>query len=229
MRAMILAAGSGERMRPLTNDTPKALLTVHGKPLIVYHIENLHRCGIQDIVINHAHFGEKIEAALGDGSTWDVTIHYSPEPPGGYETAGGIYHALPLLGNEPFIVVNADIWTDYDFSKLLTPKQTLAHLVLVDNPEHHPEGDFCLPHDMLHPDKEPKFTFAGIGVYHRDFFQQCRPGKFRLAPLLHEAIAKGNVSAEHHPGQWLDIGAPERLALANTTKICHSGSSKALR
>jgi MurNAc alpha-1-phosphate uridylyltransferase len=215
MKAMILAAGRGERMRPLTDRTPKPLLAAGGKPLIVWHIENLARAGFRELVINHAHLGHLIEAALGDGSRFGVHIRYSPEAEA-LETAGGIANALPLLGNGPFAVVNGDIFCAYDFSRLRTKlggrPDLAAHLVLVDNPGHHPGGDFGLKGDMVSEGGEPMFTFTGIAVYRPEMFAGIVPGaKAKLAPLLREQIALGRVGGEHYRGFWMDVGTPERL------------------
>ena len=210
MNAIILAAGRGERMRPLTDHTPKPLLLAGGKPLIVYHVERLAAAGLRNIVINHAHLGHRIEAALGDGSRWGATIRYSPEGRA-LETGGGIFKALPLLAPGPFVVVNGDIWTDLDFAQLHLGDGLLAHLVLVDNPGHNPEGDFALDNGRLSATGSPRYTFSGIGVYHPDLFRDCSPGAFPLAPLLRTAMHRGLVSGEHHAGRWLDIGTPERL------------------
>lgn len=214
MKAMILAAGKGERMRPLTLTTPKPLLPVAGMPLIEYHLLALAKAGFCDIVINHAWLGQQIEDALGDGQRWGLNIQYSAESEP-LETAGGIFKALPLLGDEPFLVVNGDIWTDYDFASLRRPLAGLAHLVMVDNPAHHPSGgDFCLQDGMLH-DARPgaaALTFSGISVLHPNLFQHCVPGPCKLAPLLREAMARGQVSGEHMQGQWIDVGTVERLA-----------------
>ncbi len=212
MKAMILAAGRGERMRPLTDRTPKPLLTVGGKPLIQYHLEALARAGVRDIVINHAHLGAQIEQALGDGSRFGVLIHYSPEPEGALETGGGIFQALPLLGPAPFLVVNGDIWTDYPFERLPERPQGLAHLVLVGNPPHHPQGDFALHDGQVLEDGGHRLTFSGIGVYVPALFAGCEPGRFPLAPLLRRAMAGGQVGGEHYRGRWVDVGTPGRLA-----------------
>lgn len=219
MKAMILAAGRGERMRPLTDHTPKPLLVAGGKPLIVHHLERLARAGFRDLAVNHAHLGDRIEAALGDGSRWGVQITYSPEATA-LETGGGIFRALPLLGPGPFLVVNGDVWTDLDFSHLALPTGNLAHLILVDNPPHHPHGDFYLANGLVRaappqPD-QPRLTFSGIGVYHPDLFKGCRPGAFPLAPLLRAAMAEERVTGEHYRGLWLDIGTPERLSDLDT-------------
>lgn len=223
MRAMILAAGRGERMRPLTDQTPKPLLQAGGKPLIVWHIERLVAAGITDLVINHAHLGTQIEQALGDGSRFGATIHYSDEGTA-LETAGGIAFALPLLLDAPFAVINGDIWCDYDLGVLparaamLAASGDMAHLVLVNNPGHHPKGDFCLTGERIVPTPQipnPKsqiLTFSGIGLYQNALFAAIpRGSKAPLAPLLRAQIAAGRVSGEHHRGQWLDIGTPARL------------------
>jgi len=216
MLAMILAAGRGERMRPLTDHTPKPLLQAGGKPLIVWHIERLVRAGITDLVINHAHLGKQIEQALGDGSQFGATIRFSDEG-SALETAGGIAFALHLLGEEPFAVVNGDVYCDYDFSHLpqcaaaLANSEDGAHLVLVDNPEHNLKGDFGLQGARI-TDTAPKFTFSGIGLYKPQLFAHIQRGtKAPLAPLLREGIAAGKVSGEHHRGVWVDVGTPQRL------------------
>ena len=216
MKAMILAAGRGERMRPLTNHTPKPLLRAGGKPLIVWHIEKLAKAGFHDLVINHAHLGTQIENALGDGSQFGVSIDYSPEAEA-LETAGGIANALPLLGNKPFLVVNGDVFCDFDFMTLTPlPENTLAWLVLVNNPEHNPSGDFALQENIVSDDATEKLTFSGIGVYHPDLFRDVdRGSKAKLAPLLRRAIKTNQVRGEHYQGRWLDIGTPERLAELN--------------
>ena len=214
MKAMILAAGRGERMRPLTDTVPKPLLQAGGKPLIVHAIEALRLAGVTDIVINHAHLGEEIERVLGDGGAHGVKLRYSPETEA-LETAGGIAKALPLLGPHPFIVANGDVHSDFDFSRLvdaLAP-ESLAHLVLVPNPDHHPDGDFALDGGLVRLGNGPKSTFSGIGVYRPELFRGIVPGeKARLAPRLRTAIDGGQVSCELHAGHWRDIGTPERLA-----------------
>ncbi len=212
MKAMILAAGRGERMRPLTDSMPKPLLQVGGKPLIAYHIQALAMAGVKDIVINTGWLGEQIEAVLSEGSQDAVSIEYSREPPDAYETGGGILHALPLLGEQPFIVVNADIWTDYDFSRLPVEPAGLAHLILVDNPPHHLHGDFMLDGTLARADGESCLTFSGIGVYRKELFADCVAEKFPLAPLLRAAMQHDQVTAEHYRGQWSDVGTPEQLA-----------------
>lgn len=211
MKAMILAAGRGERMRPLTDHTPKPLLRVGGKTLIEHLIEALAAAGFRDLVINHAHLGAQIEAHLGEGARYGVHIAWSREPEGALETGGGIFQALPLLDDGPFLVVNADIWTDYPFARLARRADGLAHLVLVDNPAHHPGGDFVLTGGRVQVQGGPRLTFSGIGVYHRDLFRGCAPGRFPLAPLLRAAMDRGEVSGEHYTGRWHDIGTAERL------------------
>ena len=210
---MILAAGRGERMRPLTDRTPKPLLPVAGKPLIVWHLERLARAGLVRIVINLAYLGEHIEALLGDGEAWGLEIRYSSEPPGALETAGGIAQALPLLGDEPFLVVNGDIYCDFDFAGLpALGAGDLAHLVLVDNPAHHRQGDFALDSNRVANDGQ-RLTFAGIGVYRPQLFAAIAAGeRATLAPLLTQAIGAGRVSGQIHRGRWVDVGTPERLA-----------------
>jgi MurNAc alpha-1-phosphate uridylyltransferase len=210
MKAMILAAGRGERMRPLTDTIPKPLLPVAGKPLIVHHVERLAAAGIRQLVINHAHLGEMIEARLGDGSAWGLQIRYSPEERA-LETGGGIYRALPLLGEAPFLVVNGDVWCDLDFSRLQLPPGMLAHLVLVPNPAHHPQGDFELQGERITEGSGDRLTFSGIGVYHPRLFASCRAGAFPLAPILRAAMAEDKVSGFCHQGLWVDVGTPERL------------------
>ena len=211
---MILAAGRGERMRPLTDRTPKPLLPVAGKPLIVWHLERLARAGLHDIVINHAHLGDQIEALLDDGSAWGVAIRYSEEPPGALETAGGIANALELLGDEPFMVVNGDIFCDWDFRRAAAAlaENDLAHLVLAANPVHNAGGDFALDGSRVRVQGSAKLTFAGIGVYRPELFAGIERGKpAKLAPLLRAAMAAGRVSGEVHAGRWVDVGTPERL------------------
>lgn len=208
---MILAAGRGERMRPLTDRTPKPLLPVAGKPLIVWHLERLARAGYRNIVINHAHLPDQIEGLLDDGSAWGVKISYSAEPPGALETAGGIANALPLLGQAPFLVVNGDIWCDLDFTTLPgLADGDLAHLVLVPNPPHHPDGDFDLLQGRV--GVSPRLTFSGIGLYRPQLFTSVTRGQpAKLAPLLREAMAADRVSGQIHTGRWVDVGTPQRL------------------
>ena len=213
MKAMILAAGRGERMRPLTDKIPKALLIVGRHSLIEYHVIALVRAGITNIVINHAHLGMQIEEALGDGSKYGAKITYSPEGEKGLETGGGIYNALPHLGTEPFIVVNADIWTDYPFDRLPYRPAGLVHLVLVDNPSFKKQGDFALQDDRVMNKGDSLLTYSGIGVYTPQLFHDCSPGTFPLAPLLRKLADAGQVTGEHYKGIWHDIGTPERLRM----------------
>jgi len=230
LKAMLLAAGRGERMRPLTDHIPKPLLEVAGKPLIVWHIENLVRAGISELVINHAHLGAQIEQALGDGNRFGVRIQYSPEAHA-LETAGGIANALPLLCDGPFAVINGDIFCDYDFSRLheradrLIANGDTAHLVLVDNPPQHPGGDFGL-NQLRVADSAPRFTFSGIGIYQPALFAGIpRGGIAPLAPLLRAQIELAKVSGEHHPGLWVDVGTPQRLAeLDRQVSTLHNAS-----
>jgi N-acetyl-alpha-D-muramate 1-phosphate uridylyltransferase len=212
MRAMILAAGRGARMRPLTDHTPKPLLEVGGKPLIVWHIERLAQAGITELVINHAYLGQQVEDTLGDGTQWHVHIQYSAEQTA-LETAGGIAKALPLLGDESFLVVNGDVFTDIDYAATSLPVGKLAHLVMVDNPQQHAEGDFALQDGLVKQAADNRLTFSGIGVYHPDLFTSVQSGEAaKLAPLLISAMQQGLVSGQHHTGVWHDIGTPERLA-----------------
>ena len=210
MKAMILAAGRGERMQPLTDKTPKPLLKVAGKRLIEYHLENLAHAGVTEVVINHAWLGEQLPAALGNGERYGLNINYSDEGDTALETAGGIIKALPLLGEQPFIVVNGDIWTDYDYRQL-SESDSLIHLVLVNNPEHHPQGDFVLQQGRLSSHGSPKLTYSGIGVYTAALFGGCVGGAFALGPLLRATMEKGQVSGEHYHGRWFDVGTPARL------------------
>lgn len=220
---MILAAGRGERMRPLTDHTPKPLLTVAGKPLILWHIEKLAKAGFGRIVINHAHLGDQIEEVLGDGDAFGLELRYSREGEA-LETAGGIATAMPLIGAEIFPVINGDVFCDYDFAHFagimhrMQNDDTLAHLVLIDNPPHHPKGDFVLEGAIVKDKDSPfplppsPFTFSGIGIYRRELFASIEPWKKApLAPLLKEAMKDGRVSGEHFAGRWVDVGTPERL------------------
>lgn len=212
MKAMILAAGKGERLRPLTLHTPKPLVRAGGVPLIEYHLRAIKSAGVEDVVINHAWLGQQIEGYLGDGRQWGLKIRYSPEGEP-LETGGGIFRALPLLGDEPFLVVNGDIWVDFDFSSLMKPLKGLAHLVLVDNPPHHPGGDFALIDGHVYDDAaQPRLTYSGIAVLHPQLFAGCTEGAFKLAPLLRDAMAKGLVTGERFGGRWVDVGTHERLA-----------------
>ena len=219
MKAMILAAGRGERMRPLTDDTPKPLLRIGGQTLVEHHIHALVKAGFTELVINHAHLGEQIVAALGDGNAYGVEIRYSPETPPALETGGGIFNALPLLGDGPFLVLNADIWTDFPLGELPEQIEGLAHLVLVDNPEHHAQGDFSLSAGQVSQTGPAMLTFSGIGVYSPELFNGCAAGAFPLAPVLRQAMDDGRVSGEHYQGSWFDIGTPERLEAVNRVVI----------
>ncbi|WP_180096240.1 MULTISPECIES: N-acetylmuramate alpha-1-phosphate uridylyltransferase MurU [unclassified Acinetobacter] len=216
MKAMILAAGMGNRMRPLTLHTPKPLLEVGGKPLIVWHIEKLQKMGVQEIVINTAWLGEKLADALGDGSQFGVKILWSHEGEG-LETAGGIINALPLLGNEPFILVNGDVWTTMDFAPLLNVQlqDDLAHLVLVENPIQHPQGDFILAANKAYTFEQARsgenLTYSGVAVMHPQMFNGLESGKRPLAPLLKQAMLQEKISAQKLQGVWVDVGTPERL------------------
>ena len=217
---MILAAGRGERMRPLTDRTPKPLLELDGRPLIVHTLERLRAAGLRDLVINHAWLGRRLHQALGDGSSLGVRIRWSPEPDGALDTGGGIHQALPLLGPSPFLVCNGDVWSDFDFAALPGEPAALAHLVMVDNPDHHAGGDFVLDGERVHDGqgKKPwdgpgrRLTCAGIGVYRPALFQRRDPGRYPLAPLLREAMAEEQVTGQHHRGRWCDVGTPQRLA-----------------
>lgn len=216
MKAMILAAGRGERMRPLTDTLPKPLLEVGGKRLIEYHIEALQKIGVTDIVVNTAWLGEKIPELIGDGARYGVSITYSPETEA-LETGGGIFKALPLLSDEAFIVVNADVWTDFPFEQLLNREVDAAHLILVENPAHNLSGDFAIDGDLLCSEGEQKYTYSGIGIYHPRFFAHCSAGRFPLAPMLREWMNKGAVSGQLYSGRWNDIGTPERLKALDET------------
>jgi MurNAc alpha-1-phosphate uridylyltransferase len=211
MKAMILAAGRGERLRPLTNHTPKPLLEVAGRPLIEHLISALASAGFHDLVINLAYLGEQIRAHLGNGRAFHARIEYSYEGPEPLETGGGIRQALPLLGDEPFLVVNGDIATDFPFARVRRQPQALAHLVLIPNPPHHPQGDFALHAGKVAETGGNRYTFAGIGVYHPALFADLTPGRFALAPVLRAAMPRGAVSGELYRGFWMDIGTAERL------------------
>lgn len=210
---MILAAGKGERMRPLTLSLPKPLIEVNGRPLIEHHIRALAAAGITELVINHAWLGAQLEAALGDGSQLGVTIRFSTEGEP-LETGGGIFRALPLLGSAPFVLVNGDIRTDFAFGSLTLPAGCLAYLVLVDNPLHHPSGDFGLVDGRITLDAPEKLTYSGIAVLHPHLFAGCTAGAFKLVDVLRPAIAAGQVSGQRLDGRWVDVGTLERLAEA---------------
>jgi len=216
MKAMILAAGRGSRMRPLTDRVPKPLLKVGGKRLIEWHLLRFQQAGFTDIVINQGWLGEQLPAALGDGEKYGLNIQYSDERssahPAALETGGGILHALPLLGDAPFLVVNGDVWTDFDFAQLQLPAGRVAHLVLVDNPPQHPKGDFSLQQGSVLEGEQSCLTFSGIGVYHPDLFANSQVGAFPLAPLLRAAMVGQRVSGQYYSGSWYDVGTPARLA-----------------
>ena len=214
MKAMILAAGRGERLRPLTDETPKPLLNVDGRPLIEVHLRRLAAAGFREVVINLGWLGERIEVALGDGGRWGLEIHYSREGWPALETGGGLREALPLLGPGPFLVVNGDVWDDVDVGALALPDESLAHLVMVPNPPHNPRGDFRLSHGRLHPLDDGSgeaLTYSGIGLFDPALFASLSRGRFPLAPLLREAIAADRATGLRHDGEWDDVGTPERL------------------
>jgi MurNAc alpha-1-phosphate uridylyltransferase len=226
--ALIFAAGLGERMRPLTNHTPKPLLLARGKPLIVWHLEKLAALDVRYVVINTSHLAEQFPEALGDGSQWGLRIRYAYEGAVPLETGGGMLNALPLLGPDPFIVINGDVWTDADFAALPAEPAGLAHLLMVHNPSHHPQGDFALDeHGKLHDAGDQRLTYSGIGVYRRELLNgwqavvgqpdstDDRHPRFKLAPLLRAAMQRDEVSGSHHRGEWTDVGSPERLAALN--------------
>ena len=209
---MILAAGRGERMRPLTDATPKPLLMAGSKRLIEYHLYNLASAGFKYVVINVAWLGQQIIDTIGSGEKYNLNIVYSNEGDKALETGGGIYNALALLGDEPFLVVNGDVWTDYPFKQLYNfSLKDKAHLVLVNNPEHHPEGDFSIAENRLTEDGVKKFTFSGIGVYSADFFKGHCQQKYPLAPMIKQYISENNISGELYTGKWMDIGTQQRL------------------
>ena len=215
MRAMILAAGRGERLRPLTDTTPKPLFKAGDQSLIEYHLENLAQAGFREVVINLAHLGDMIRDTLGNGSTWGLNIHYSQEPPGALDTGGGIGQALPLLGESPFAIINGDVFSQYPLARLRAIKCSHAHLVLVPNPAHNPDGDFVLQGGHIKADAKPnehaRFTFSGISVYHPRFFASAPGGKYSVVPMLRAAAALRHVTGEVYRGDWHDIGTPERL------------------
>lgn len=212
MYAMILAAGKGERMMPLSLATPKPLLEAGGKPLLQYHLEALARATVKRVVINTGRLGHLIEARFGDGTDLGLTIEYSHEGDEPLGTGGGILKALPLLGGSPFILINGDVWTDFDFSTLSGDIAGLAHLIMVGNPDHHPEGDFVLNGRQLQMEGGPRYTYSGIGVYRPVLFSQSNENLFSFVPLLKSAINRNQVSGEIHSGRWFDIGTPQRLA-----------------
>lgn len=214
--AMILAAGRGERLKPLTDIRPKALCIIKDRPLIEHHIINLAKAGFEKIIINHAYLGGQIRQYLGNGARWGIQIHYSPEPPGGLETGGGIFNALPLLGNQPFITVNADIYTDFDFALLQPPEDNLIHIILVNkNPALQHHGDFGLTNQQHATNTNPDYILAGICCYHPQAFLKCKQGRYSVAPLIRHYANRNQVTASIHNGIWFDIGSNARLQAAN--------------
>ncbi len=211
MRAMILAAGRGERLRPLTDTRPKPLLEVGGRSLIEHHLTGLAAAGFREVVINLSHLGEQISGTLGDGSSWGLNIHYSAEPPGALGTGGGIKQALPMLGDAPFAVINGDVFTTYPLARLRAIKCDHAHLVMVANPAHNPNGDFVLHGGYVIAEGQPRYTFSGISVYHPRFFEPAGDGNFSVVPMLQAAMARHQVTGEIYTGAWHDIGTLERL------------------
>ena len=215
MRAMILAAGRGERLRPLTDSIPKPLIEVGGQTLIEHHLQKLAQTGFREVVINLAHLGDMIRNSLGDGSRWGLNILYSQEPEGALDTGGGIYQALPLLGDSPFAVINGDVYSDYPLARLRTIKCSHAHLILIPNPEHNPAGDFELQGGYVSKasasDGNSTYTFSGISVYHPRFFKAAPKGRFSVVPMLFEAANLQRVTGEVFRGDWHDIGSLERL------------------
>jgi MurNAc alpha-1-phosphate uridylyltransferase len=216
MKAIVLAAGRGERLRPITDTLPKPLVRVGGKPLIVYHLEALARAGVRDVVINLSWLPDKIRTALQDGSEYGLHITYSDEGPVALETGGGIFNAIQLLGPGPFMVVNGDTFTDIDFgavqARAANHAGALAWIVLVPNPTQHPQGDFGLEGEQVVERQTGRFTYSGVGVYRPEFFEGCTGGKFPMLPLLKRAIAAGRLRGELHEGEWCDVGTPQRLA-----------------
>ena len=217
--AMILAAGRGERLRPLTDFKPKALCKVYNISLIDYHITHLAQAGFERIIINHAHLGGQIRQHLNTGARFGLEILYSPEPPGGLETGGGIFNALSLLGTTPFLTINADIFTDYNLASLTLPTTSAVHLVLVDRPQAFTQGDFGLSNAGLLDNEPRRYTFSGIACYRPEVFNGCRPGRYSVTPLLRELALKKRATGEVFKGQWFDIGTLERLKLANKNPI----------
>jgi len=215
MKAMILAAGRGERLRPLTDSTPKALIKVGTQPLIEKHLYALASSGFTEVIINTSYLAKQIEETVGEGKKFGIKVTFSREQKEALGTGGGIFNALPLLGDTDILVVNADIYTDYAFTQKMIGQNDLAHLVLVKNPKHNPKGDFCLLKNRIVASSETKLTFSGIGYYKPGFFAQCKGGKFPLLSLLQAAILQNKVSAEQYDGRWVDVGTPERLEEAN--------------
>lgn len=229
MRAMILAAGRGERLRPLTDSLPKPLLQVGGKALIEYHLQGLAAAGFRDVVINQGHLGHLLPEQLGNGERWNLRIHWSLEPPEALETGGGIVQALPQLGDGPFLLINGDVFTDYPLARLRAVKCDWAHLVMVANPPHNPKGDFALQGARIrNPSSTPEpacHTFSGMAVYHPRMFQGCKPGRYSVVPLLRKTIDENLVTGELYRGQWMDIGTLQRLQTLRdtleTTPLAH--------
>lgn len=222
MKALVFAAGLGERMRPLTDHTPKPLLPVAGKPLIVWHLEKLAAIGVREVVINTSWLASQFPRVLGDGSRWGLKIDYSYEGESPLETGGGMLHALPMLGDAPFLLINGDVWTDYDFTRLPPAPEGLAHLVMVDKPGYAAQGDFALDNGRLSATAEPRLTYAGIGVYRGELLRDWQrwtdnsngpdaPARFPLAPILRAHMAEGAISGQYHGGRWTDVGTPQRL------------------
>lgn len=211
MKAMLLAAGRGERLRPLTDTVPKPLIEIAGRALIEHHVLRLVGAGITDIVVNHARLGARIEARLGDGSRYGAHIHYSAEGEELLETGGGIQRALAHLAPGAFALISADVWTDYPYARLPPAPDGLAHLVLVPNPPHHPDGDFALVEQRVRVDAAPRHTYSGIAVLRPELFDECPGGRFALAPLLRHAASQSLVTGELFTGDWVDVGTPERL------------------
>lgn len=242
MKALVFAAGRGERMRPLTDTTPKPLLHAGGKPLIAWHLEKLAAAGVREAVINTSWLAPRFPELLGNGARWGMRLHYSFEGDTPLETGGGMLQALPLLGDAPFIAVNGDVWCDLDFARLPVAPEGEAHLVLVDNPDHHPGGDFILDDDgRVHAASGgPRLTFAGVGIYRPSLLEGWRtvigdapgagdsPPRFRLAPLLRAAMARGTVTGAHHPGRWTDVGTPERLRVLDLEIATNAEPSRKL-
>ena len=212
MKAMVLAAGRGERMRPITDTVPKPLVRVGGRPLIAWHLAALARAGVREVVINLSWLGEQLRTALGAGADFGLRITYSEEGPVPLETGGGIFRALPLLGPEPFLVLSGDIWTDIDLGSVQLEPEAQAHLVLIPNPPHHPRGDFGLEGNVVVQRDSERLTYANVGIYRPEFFAGCAAGRFPLLEPLNRAIAARLVRGEVHRGAWSDVGTPERLA-----------------
>jgi MurNAc alpha-1-phosphate uridylyltransferase len=216
-KAMLLAAGKGERMRHLTENTPKPLLQVAGKSMLAHQLDKLAAAGFNQVVINLGHFGEQIKEEAIRAASSALTVSFSDEGEEPLETAGGILKAMPLLAGGPFLVINSDVWCDYPLDTLPADPEGLVHLIMVDNPEHHPEGDFALKDGRVHLQEGPRYTYSGIGVYRPELFDECQPGKLPLAPLIRHAASMDLVSGEHHTGVWQDVGTPERLAELNAS------------